>query len=431
MLDINTLRIMRKSLYIVLAAAVALFASCSQDVPDNPGSSKHPAVIKANYTELSNGAITGEEVKTLPVSASSADGTLDLKFFTDKIYLPAGTYTLGKEIGNYTGHFQNDWVDADIVGGMITVGLEGDEDYSVSGTVRLGNEEGTALKIRSNGKMVYEFPTEYYYTVQKGVTVNGITADVYKICDMTSSVQLAECAIVGGENGTFKVAGSGEAGTAVYGSVDGGTWIFIPTFGTHMLEHGSVTVSSGHGKKNFVFDDTQNGSFTNCELKQDIVPTALKSSGDVSFMTLKFFSVESPVVEGMYELTVKMYYTDGLEFVSLTGLVPTPNPILEPLQKDGDSTGGVSFMPVSYADYLAGPDSRCAIGPASFYVCDGVKYTIVPDSGFAYVLNAQKANGIVAALFAPINMSYAMPDPLTAFLATVGGSLWGMMGYYF
>lgn len=427
MLDINTLRIMRKSLYIVLAAAVALFASCSQDVPDNPGSSKHPAVIKANYTELSNGAITGEEVKTLPVSASSADGTLDLKFFTDKIYLPAGTYTLGKEIGNYTGHFQNDWVDADIVGGMITVGLEGDEDYSVSGTVRLGNEEGTALKIRSNGKMVYEFPTEYYYTVTKGANVHGVTADVYKVYDMNTSVQLAECAIVGGESGTFDIL----EGTAVYGTPNDGCWFFEPGFGTHIMIHGSVATSKSHGKMNFAFNDTKSASFTNCELKQDITPALPASSGDISFMMFNFFSVESPVAEGMYELTIKMNYTDGGEFMSLTALCPTPNPLLEALKKDGDSTGGMPFQAVTYEEYLQKPTSRCGIEPTIFYVVNGVKYPVKIEDGFAMVTNGQMAGGAIAALLAPTNMAYALPGPLDSYLTGIGGSIWSLIGYYF
>ena len=422
---------MRKSLYIVLAAAVALFASCTQDVPDNPGTSKHPAVIKANYTELKNGAITGEEVKTLPVSASSADGTLDLKFFTDKIYLPAGTYTLGKEVGNYIGHFKNDWVDADIVGGMITVGLEGDEDYSVSGTVRLGNDEATALKIRSNGKMVYEFPTEYYYTVTKGATANGFTADVYKVYDIATSVQLAECAVVGGESGTFDIAGTGEAGTAIYGSPNEGCWIVAPNYGTHIMIHGSVSLSKSHGKMNFVFTDTVSGSFTNCELKQDIVPALPQSSGDVSFMMLHFYSVESPVVEGMYELTIKMNYTDGGEFMSVTGLVPTPNPVLEALKKDGDQTGGVSFQAVTYEEYLQKPTSRCGIEPTIFYVVNGVKYPVGKNDGFTMVTNCQMVSGMIAGLLAPTNMGYALPGPLDAYMTSIGSSIWGLIGYYF
>ena len=423
---------MKKVILLVFAAAAALLmASCSNDGPDNPDPNKHPAVIKANYTDLTKGNITGDAVKTLPVSASSEAGSLDLKFYSDKIYLPAGTYTLGKEIGNYSGHFKNDWVDSDIVGGMITVALDGEEDYSISGTVRLANEEGTAVKIRSNGKLVYEFPTEYYYTETKDATVYGYKANVYKIYDMATSVQIAEFALAGAENGDFQVAGTGAAGTALYGSANAGCWFYEPGFGTHIMIHGSLSVSQSHGKKNFIVSDTKSASFTNCELKQNLVPVQRPGGGDVSFMMVNFFSVESPVVEGMYELTIKLNYTDGSEFISLTGLVPTPNPILEALQKDGDSTGGMPFSSVSYEDYLAGPTSRCGIQPTIFYVINGVKYDLPMDSDFTMVVNFQKVSGIVAGLVAPTNMAYALPGPLNDFLTSIGSSIWGLMGYYF
>ena len=423
---------MKKILLLVFAAAAALsMASCSPDGPDNPDPNKHPAVIKANYTDLTKGNITGDAVKVLPVSASSEAGDLDLKFYTDKIYLPAGTYTLGKEIGNYSGHFKNNWVDSDIVGGMITVALDGEEDYSISGTVRLANEEGTALKIRSTGKLVYEFPTEYYYTVTKSASVNGFTADVYKIYDMASSVQLAEISVAGAENGEFTVAGTGAAGTAIYGTPNSGCWFFEPGFGTHIMVHGSIAISQSHGKKNFIITDTKSASFTNCELKQNLVPALPAGGGDVSFMMVNFFSVESPVVEGMYELTIKLNYTDGSEFISLTGLVPSPNPILEALQNDGDSTGGMPFSSVTYDEYLAKPSSRCAIQPTIFYVINGVKYDLPLDSGFTMVVNFQKAQGIVAGLVAPTNMAYALPGPLNDFLTSIGNSIWGLIGYYF
>ena len=419
---------MKKIISLVFAAAAALMmASCNHVDPVNPDPNRHPAVIKANYSDLSNGAITGENVKVLPVTASSESGALSLNFYSDKIYLPAGTYTLGKGVGNYSGHFKNDWVDADIVAGMLTVSLTGEEDYAISGTVRLADEAGTAVKIRSNGKMFYEFPTEYYYTFTKNATVNGFTADVYKIYDMTSSVQLAEFSVAGGETGDFAVAGTGAAGTAIYGTANSGSWLFIPGYGTHILIHGTVSISNSHGKKNFVVNDTNNGEFNNCELKQDLVPVLPASNNDRSFMTTKFFSVQSPLVEGMYELTVKLYHTDGTEFLSFTDLTATPNPALEKIAAEG-KTGGMAYSIMPYEDCLsATPDKKYAIGPTCFYMYEGVKYEVPTGQGLFALINAKDyGGGIIAGLYIFMNASYALPEPL---LTILGGDPYGSMGY--
>ena len=419
---------MKKILLLVFAAAAALtMASCSHDGPDNPDPNKHPAVIKANYTDLNNGTITGDAVKVLPVTASSESGDLDLKFYTDKIYLPAGSYTIGKEIGNYSGHFKNDWVDADIIAGFLTVSLTGEEDYEISGTVRLADEAGTAVKIRSNGKMVYEFPTEYYYTFTKNATVNGFTANVYKIYDIATSVQLAEFSVAGAEVGEFPIAGTGAAGTAIYGSANSGSWMFVPGYGTHIMIHGSVAITEGHGKKNFVVTDTNSGAFNNCELKQDLVPALPASNNDMSFMIAKFYSVESPLVEGMYELTVKVYYTDGTEFLSFTDLTATPNPALEKIEAAG-STGGMAYSITPYEDCLkATPDKKFAIAPTCFYMYEGVKYDVPTGEGLFALINAKDyGGGIIAGLFIYMNAAYSVPEPLFGIL---GYNPYAAIGY--
>jgi len=367
--------------------------------------------------------VTGDAIKTIPVTATSEAGDLTLTFYSDKVYLPAATFTVGNEIGNYGGHFRNDWLDGDVVAGLITVSLEGEEDYTISGTVRLNDKDGTAVRIRAKGTMFYEFPTENYYTAEAGT--GGST--VYRIYDMASSVQMAQVTVFGDADGTYPIAGSGEAGTAMHGSINDGTWATVANYGTHILLHGSVTVKTSHGKKNFTFTDTRSAEFSNCELKSSFTPVVAEGSG-ISFMRLAFFSEPSPVVKDMYEFTAKMFYDNGQELFSLTAITPTPNPIMELIEKDG-KTGGYAFQTkVSYDEYLQLPTStnRCSIAPASYFVVNGVRYP-VPD-GFAFVINAQLAGGIVAGLLAPTNMAYALPPELQAYLDGVGGSIWVLIG---
>ena len=427
---------MKKLIYFALAASASLIlASCHDgSQPEMPGYN----VIEANYSSLTRGQETGEAVVTVPVSASSDAGTLDLNFFSNIPFLSPGAYTVGDGLSHFNGHFKGNAVEGDINNGMLTVTLDGVKDFTISGTVRLKDAEGTIVKIRAKGELEYDIPTNYYYTEEAGSS-NGIPALVYKLYDKATSVQIAQLAVVGTGEGDYQISPTGEAGTAVYGSVNEGCWFYDASYGTYLMIHGGVSVSSTFPDRlNFSFTDkfnfTENAAidFNYCEKKQDIVPATPASSGDMSFMMLHFYSIPSPVAEGMYELTIKMNYTAGDEFLSFTGLTDTPNPILEPLQKDGDSTGGVAFMPVSYADYLSGAaTAKSAIVPTCYYVWEGVKYDIPFDQGFAMVLNAQRMQGIVAGLVAPTNMSYSLPEPLLSGMAAKGLSIWNLMGYYF
>lgn len=427
---------MKKLLYFALAASASLIlASCHDgSQPEMPGYN----VIEANYSSLTRGQETGEAVVTVPVSASSDAGTLDLNFFSNIPFLSPGAYTVGDGLSHFNGHFKGNAVEGDINNGMLTVTLDGVKDFTISGTVRLKDTEGTIVKIRAKGELEYDIPTNYFYTEEAGSS-NGIPALIYKLYDKATSVQIAQLAVVGTGEGDYQISPTGEAGTAVYGSVNEGCWFYDASYGTYLMIHGGVSVSSTFPDRlNFSFTDkfnfTENATvdFNYCEKKQDIVPAAPASSGDMSFMMLHFYSIPSPVAEGMYELTIKMNYTAGDEFLSFTGLTDTPNPILEPLQKEGDSTGGVAFMPVSYADYLSGTaSSKSAIIPTCYYVWEGVKYDIPFDKGYAMVLNAQRIQGIVAGLFAPTNMSYSLPEPLLSGMAAKGLSIWNLMGYYF
>ena len=426
---------MKKLLYIVLAAAAGLFAvSCNGDM--TPDTTPALTVINANYSSLVRGQEQGTELVTVPVSATSSDGTLNLNFYSTIPFLSPGTYTVGEGLGAFNGHFKSSDTDGDIKNGMLTVALDGMKDYSISGTVRLTDEVGTIVKIRAKGALEYDIPTNYYYTEENGTT-NGIKAVIYKLYDKATSVQCAQIAVVGNGEGDFSIS----EGTAVPGTPNGGCWFFDASYGTYIMLHGGVSISSNFpGRLNFSFSDkfnyTENPTvdFNFCEKKQDLVPAKAASSGDFSFMMLHFYSVESPVVKGMYELTIKMNYTPGDEFLSMTGICATPNPVLEPLQKDGDTTGGLPFMPTSYEDYLIGaadPNSNSAIATACFYVVDGERYEIPFNQGFAMVLNAQMSHGAVAALFAPTNLSYDLPEPLFSYMAAQGMSIWNLFGYYF
>lgn len=427
---------MKKSIYFALAALASLIlASCSDGPqPEMPGYN----VIEANYSSLTRGQEKGDAVVTVPVTASSDAGTLNLNFHSNIPFLSPGAYTVGEGLGRFNGHFKDNTVEGDINNGMLTVTLDGVKNFTISGTVRLKDEEGTIVKIRAKGELEYDIPTNYYYTEEAGSS-NGIPALVYKLYDKATSVQVAQLAVVGAGEGDYAISATGAAGTAVFGSVNEGCWFFDASYGTYLMIHGGVSVSSTFpGRLDFSFTDkfnfTENAavSFNYCEKKQDIVPATPACSGDVSFMMLHFYSIPSPVVDGMYELTIKMNYTAGDEFLSFTGLTDTPNPILEPLQKDGDSTGGVAFMPVSYEEYLSGDaSSKSAIIPTCYFVWEGVKYDIPFDQGFAMVLNAQRVQGIVAGLVAPTTMSYSLPEPLESGLAAQGLSIWNLMGYYF
>ena len=428
---------MKKVLYLAfaLAASASMAVSCGGDVTPEP---MGPAVVHANYSSLVKGQESGEGVFTIPVSASENGNTLTLNFFNNIAFLSPGTYSVGEGLGKYNGHFKSDKTEGDITNGYITVALDGVKDYSISGTVRINDKEGTPVMIRAKGVLEYDIPTNFYYTETASADANGLEAHLYKVYEKETSFQIAEIAVVGDELGSYTISNSGEAGTAVYGSHNEGCWFYDASYGTYIMLHGSVTVSQNFpGRLNFTFTDTFNFTenpsvdFLYCEAKSDLVPAPRVGDGDVSFMMMHFYSVASPVVEGKYELTVKLNYTGGGEFLSFTGITDTPNPILEALINEGDVTGGVAFMPVSYEEYLEGAGNKSAIANTCMYVCDGVKYRVPTEEGFAMVMSCQKVQGIVAGLLAPTNMSYSLPGPLNDYLTSKGSSIWGLMGYYF
>jgi len=414
-----------KAFYHILLATSALFLAVSCGENAKEPASAIPAVVQATFSSLEKSEIIPGTVYTLPVTATSTDGlTLNLNFHSDKTYIPAGTYTLGTADGQYTGHAKNAVLEGDIVGGMLTVTVEGEENYAISGTVRLNNAEATAVKIRAQGVLVYEFPSEYYYTVTRGAKVGAFTADVYKVFDMEDSYQLAEFSVVGGETGTFPIAGSGAEGTAIFGTATDGSWVYEDGIGWHNLQHGTVMVSDVRGKKTFAVDDTYSATFANCEKKESI--TAKPRSGDDSWtpgnswvegsLTAKIFCIPSPIVSGLYEYTARIYFPDGREFISCTFLTP---------DETSFNKGRQSTTLVDYNGY-AGVTAFTAMRPTCYYVIDGVRYG---PGDTKYVQLYDRVQGTIRAvgIYLFLNESMALPDPYGSFLGAAVSKAFGFM----
>ena len=430
---------MKKLLYFALAVSAGLFAASCGKNSSGPEMTGYDVIV-VNYSSLIKGETQGEDIVTVPVKATSEDGTLDLDFYSKIHFLAPGAYTVGEGVTNFTGHFKNSSLDADINNGMIKVTLNGTDHFDISGTVRLKDKEGTIVKIRAKGVLEYEIPTNYYYTEENGkFGYIDNPFHIYKVFDKASSVQVAQIMVMGEGEGDYVISPKGDPNTAAYGTPKSGCWFYDPSYGTYIMIHGGVTVGSTFPERldfyfndKFNFTDKPSVDFVYCEKKQDLVPAVPVSSGDVSFMMARFYSIPSPVMEGKYELTVKVNYTMGDEFLSFTGITDTPNPLLEPLNKDGDSTGGVAFMSVSYKDYLEGKaEAKNAIEPTCFYVWQGQKYEIPFVDGYAMVANVQMKSGIIAGLLAPTNMAYELPEPLNSGLAAQEAGIWNLMFYYF
>lgn len=389
-------------------------AACDDD--NKGGEDPIPTLVEVTFNSLAKGDIVAGELNALPVTATSADGdVLELTFYTDKIYLAAGTYTFGKAAGNYSGHFKGHKLDLDVASGNVVVAVEGDEDYTLSGTIRLDNEQGTAIKLSAAGKMVYEFPTEYYYTVDKNVKKGDKTANVYKVYAMKDAQQLAEFA-VRGEEGVFEVKDSGADGTAIIGVANGGTWLWRENYGTYPLLHGKVTIAKSHGKLNFTVDDIEDVAFNNCELKADIVPASRKGNDSIEGFTALFYNEESPVVAGRYELTAKLYFADGREFMAVTLFTSTEMPCTQ-AAKVGKRC---NFTLVKdFASMVDG--GEYFLFDAAYYVIDGVYY----DMGEANVMQIcykHKAGkdpslAVIPMIYDGVDQNnLSMPEPLYSFL---------------
>ena len=403
--------------FLVTAAALLTAASCAQKAnTDNTPSV--PAQIEANFTNLAKDNFVAGNPNHINLSASQDGAQLTLVFHTDKIYLPTGKFTLGEANGNYEGKFKNNVVDASIKSGEISVAMAGDGDYTLTGTLRLDNEAGTVLKLNASGNIVFDIPTEYYYTIEKDKTVGGAKANVFKIYDLQNH-PIAEAAVVGAEEGEFTVADN----TLVPAVADGGTWVYVENYGTEAYLHGKVTVSSSFGKKTFKFEDNHTVTLANCELKSSITP-AYEDPGLFSWGFFTYNVVKSPVLKDMYEATVKLFYrlegdVVGPEFLSTTIITSDDDLLMHNLG------GGLPSFIVDYSDYIGYKaesfemsSGRIAPQGASFFFDKGVKTTfgISMETGYFMVMNCQDMGGVYAIVCAPINQAYEGPANLLAVL---------------
>ncbi|MBO4611035.1 MAG: hypothetical protein J5668_02895 [Bacteroidales bacterium] len=411
-----------KKILLFLSVATALFAivSCGEKPEDNT----IPAQINGTFTTLVKGEIVTGEVNKLSVSAIADDAELALTFYSDNaMYIPAGKYTIGNAVGNYEGKFKNKSLEANIKSGEINVDIEGEGDYTVTGTLRLSNEAGTILKLNATGRLAYETPTDYYYTVKKGQT------NVYKIYDLESHI-VAQASVIGAEEGTFEVSKN-----TLASGVDG-TWVWVDGYGTEAYLHGKVTVSTSFGKKTFKFEDNHEVLLANCELKSDLTP-AYEEPDPFIWGFFTYSVVKSPVVKDMYELTAKLFYrlegdVMGPEFLSTTVLTSDDDLIMHNLG---------SGLPAEIVDFSAynGYDAskydttsgRIAPSGGTYFNYHGVKTTfgLSAMTGKYMVMNCQldPKTGSYAAIAAPIDMGYQAPANLLEVLDASGG-IWSCMG---
>ena len=415
-----------KKLFFYLATAAALFAvSSCQDKPtdDTP---EVPAQINVTVTNLVKGDVVTGDVNKLPVSAKADDVEIELTFYSDKVYLAAGSYSIGTAVGNYEGKVKAKGVELTAVkSGSINVSIEGDGNYTLTGTLRLDNEAGTVVKLDAKGTMMYEIATEYFYTVEKGASAN-----VYKIYDLQNH-PIAEASVVGAEEGTFEVS----KGTLLPATGVEGTWVDVEGFGIEAYLHGKVTVSSSFGKKTFKFEDNHTVILANCELKSSITPK-YEDAGPFTWGFYTYTVVKSPVVTGAWEATIKLFYrlegdAWGPEFLSTTVITDDDDFLMH------NVGAGLPSPIVSYSDYATFNAetatatfgfARLAPEGASYYFVKGKRTAcgLSAESGKYMVVNCGPvAEGIYAIVLAPIDMTYAGPDDLMEVLA---GNIYNAMG---
>ena len=420
---------MKKVLFILAATAAMFAVSCSQKAEGDPTPAA-PTSIEATFTSLVKGDIVKGDVSKFPVSATADDAKIDLTFYADNIYIPAGSYTVGTTKDNYEGTFKNKDVDAAIKSGAITVAIEGEGNYTFTGTLRLDNEAGTIVKLTATGSLPYETPTEFYYTVEEQ-TIDGTKANVFKIYDLESH-PVAEAACTGTEDGTYEIA----TNTLVPVIGGAGTWVHVDGYGTEAYIHGKVTISTSFGKKTFIFEDNHKVTLANCQLKQDLTPVIV-DNGNFSSGYYTVNEVESPVVKGMYEVTMKLFYRNedgavGPEFMSIT-ILTNEMGWMQDHQGSGFAAPSVPFSEyynynrenaLEYNDSL---DGRVAPEGACYLYVHGVRTSmgLSKDTGKFVLGNMQPYNGVVVLLMCPTDMSY---QTIPAVNEVCSNGIWDCMG---
>lgn len=413
---------MKRLFNLTIAALASVFALAScQNKEEEP---VIPATLSTEFTNLEKVSTdTKDGITTIVLKASTAEASIDITVLSPKVYLEAGSYTVGKASGNYSAHYKDKLVDCDVVSGGLTVAVDADENYTLTGALKLSNEQGTILKLTAKGKIEFPAPAEWVYTK---TTEDGAT--VYSIYTIGEVNELVAMATVFGETGEFAVsAAAKDKGTAKIGnSAVSGTFISEPAYGYFMQLSGKVTVTPVKDKMQFVFDGNRDVTYNNCELiaKANVVtkksPTEPDANG--AKFTYKYFSVPSELVEGAIEFTAKVYYAaDNSEFISMTSL--RSNDTFWKGEGQGKGHGTMVYPMAYYSEALI---DKLAIQETCYYVIDGKHYT-VPTELYCVINDKSETKGY--AMVAPIDGSYNGPAELMDWLTANDMTIWSLVAF--
>lgn len=401
-----------KKAFIAIAAGLSVFAACSK--PEKKA--EIPALINASFTSLTNKSVEAGSPNKLTVTAAENGAELTIVFYSDMVYLANGTYSIGTAAGNYSAHYKDQYVDNDVVSGSVTVALDENDEYNITGALKLNNTDATLVKIDAKGKMEYELPAEYLYTK---TTADGAT--VYNIYTLGESNELLAMATVCGEaTGTFTINNTAEAGTAKIGSCgNAGTFLSVDKWGKFMLLSGTVKVSEKSGKLNFAFNGTYSGEYNNCQPASSVNVPKVETPRDGKYY-YKYFFAKSALVENAYECTAKSYTSDFKELFSSTVIVASEDFYL------GENQGkGLGFGVYPFEMYSADLIGKLAINNTTYVSIDGVN-TQVPDGYYVVINDRSVEKGY--AMIAPIDANYVAPEPLWSFL---GQNIWSFGSFVY
>lgn len=389
------------NLSIAALASVLALASC-QNKEEGP---VVPATISAEFTNLEKvSADTKDGITTIVLKATTAEATFELSVLSPKVYLEAGSYSIGTATGNYTAHYKDKIVDCDVVSGGITVAVDTEDNYTITGALKLSNEQGTILRLTAKGNIEFPAPAEWLYT--KKTEDNATVYSIYTLGDQNELVAMAT--VYGDAKGTFNVNNSAAAGSAMVGTcANAGTFISIDKWGYFMQLSGTVTVQEKAGKLNFIFAGANSATYNNCEEVSKVNVPSVTTPRDGKYF-YKYFFAPSQIVEGALECTAKVYTSDFKELFSSILIVASEDFCM------GENQGkGIGFMvyPIEY--YVAETIGKVAVNRATYVSIDGVN-TIIPDGYYVVVNDKSETKGY--AMIAPIDGAYTAPEPLWSYL---------------
>ena len=358
--------------FAALAGVLAL-AACKKE----EAKIEIPAVITANFDNLGKADFVQGTPNQIKLTASSTDATLSITVFTDKVYLEDASFTVGSAAGNYAMHYKDTYVDNDVVSGSLSVTSDEDFNYTVTGTVKLDNEEGTAVKLTATGHFEFELPAEYCYVQSKNG--DAVVYDIYTLGD--TNEHLAKATVYGGETGKFEVNGTKESGSALYGChADEGCFASFGEDGYFMQFSGTVEIKKKSGLIAVDFKGPREISFPNCKKVDKVnVPSAVVPNFTAeSAAVIKAYSVPSQIVKGAYELTAKVFI-DGNETSCVTQLAGYEGPAVD-ANTVAVIKGFDAYLAITSVEAGTTP---IGIGPGCYYTLDG-SHVAPPMDGTIY-----------------------------------------------